>query len=106
MIPLLKNTLIPQRGGAAMSPCWFLAIAAAGLTLRLLGARGDLWLDEIWSLTLLKPLTSIDQIFWRVNYDNNHFLNSAYLYLVGPDTSPLIQRGLSIMLGVFTILAA
>ena len=83
-----------------------LAIAAAGLTLRLLGARGDLWLDEIWSLTLLKPLTSIDQIFWRVNYDNNHFLNSAYLYLVGPDTSPLIQRGLSIMLGVFTILAA
>ncbi|WFP60815.1 MULTISPECIES: hypothetical protein [unclassified Mesorhizobium] len=78
----------------------------AGLVLRLLGARGDLWLDEIWSLTLLKPLTSIDQIFWRVNHDNNHFLNSFYLYLVGPDTSPLIQRGLSIALGVLTIPAA
>ncbi|TIT25126.1 MAG: hypothetical protein E5W81_04450 [Mesorhizobium sp.] len=71
-----------------------LVIAVTGLVLRLLGARGDLWLDEIWSFALIEPLTSIDQIFWRVNHDNNHFLNSVYLYLIGPDASPLIQRGL------------
>ncbi|TGT42593.1 hypothetical protein [Mesorhizobium sp. M8A.F.Ca.ET.165.01.1.1] len=82
------------------------AIAAIGLVLRLLGARGDLWLDEIWSFLLLEPLTSIDQIFWRVNHDNNHFLNSIYLYLIGPYASPLLQRGLSIALGVGTIIAA
>ncbi|MBZ9794491.1 hypothetical protein [Mesorhizobium sp. ES1-4] len=82
------------------------AIAAIGLVLRLLGARGDLWLDEIWSFSLLEPLTSIDQIFWHVNHDNNHFLNSIYLYLIGPYASPLIQRGLSIALGVCTIIAA
>lgn len=82
------------------------AIALAGLVLRLLGARGDLWVDEIWSLELLQPLTSIDQIFWRINHDNNHFLNSIYLYLVGPDASPLLQRGLSIALGVGSIVAA
>ncbi|WP_421912930.1 hypothetical protein [Mesorhizobium sp.] len=63
-------------------------------------------MDEIWSLELLRPLTSIDQIFWRVNHDNNHFLNSIYLYLVGPDASPLIQRGLSVALGVATIAVA
>ena len=78
----------------------------AGLTLRVLGARGELWHDEIWSVTLLRPLTSIDQIFWRVNHDNNHFLNSIYQYVVGPDAAPLIQRGLSIMLGVCTVIAA
>jgi len=83
-----------------------LAIAGAGLILRLLGARGDLWQDEIWTLTLVEPLTSIDQIFWRVNHDNNHFLNSIYLYLIGPDASPLVQRGLSILLGLGTIFAA
>ena len=81
-------------------------IVLVGLALRLLGARGDLWNDEIWSITLLGPLSSIDQIFWRINHDNNHFLNSVYLYLVGPDASSLIQRGLSIVLGVFTIVAA
>ncbi|UCI05551.1 hypothetical protein [Mesorhizobium sp. B1-1-8] len=81
-------------------------IAVAGLVLRFVGARGDLWLDEIWSFALLKPLGSIDQIFWRVNHDNNHFLNSVYLYLVGPDAPPLAQRGLSIALGVATIVAA
>lgn len=83
-----------------------LVIAAIGLTLRLLGARGDLWLDEIWSLVLLQPITSVDQIFWRINHDNNHFLNSIYLYLIGPDASPLLQRGLSIALGVGTVVAA
>ncbi|WP_154674527.1 hypothetical protein [Mesorhizobium erdmanii] len=83
-----------------------LVIAAAALVLRLLGARGDLWLDEIWTFALLEPLTSIDQIFWRINHDNNHFLNSAYLYLIGPDASSLLQRGLSVALGVGAVLAA
>ncbi|MER9682360.1 hypothetical protein NKJ23_24065 [Mesorhizobium sp. M0184] len=83
-----------------------LMIAVTGLVLRLLGARGDLWLDEIWSFALIEPLTSIDQIFWHVNHDNNHFLNSVYLYLIGPDASPLMQRGLSIAFGVATIGAA
>ncbi|MDX8460175.1 hypothetical protein [Mesorhizobium humile] len=76
------------------------------MTLRLLGARGDLWHDEIWSIVLLKPLTSVDQIFWRINHDNNHFLNSIYQYVVGPDAAPLVQRGLSITLGACTVVAA
>lgn len=83
-----------------------LGLAAAGLALRAFGARGDLWLDEIWTFALLEPLTSIDQIFWRINHDNNHFLNSVYLYLIGPDASSLLQRGLSVALGVCTVVAA
>ncbi|TJV69057.1 MAG: hypothetical protein E5X76_26350 [Mesorhizobium sp.] len=81
-------------------------IGVAGFVLRVLGARGDLWVDEIWSLALLEPLTSIDQIFWRINHDNNHFINSIFLYLVGADATPLLQRGLSIALGVGAVFAA
>jgi len=83
-----------------------LLIAALGLALRLIGARGDLWLDEIWSLDLVAKIGSIDQIFWRINHDNNHYLNSAYLYLVGRDAGPLVARGLSIVLGTATVIAA
>lgn len=90
----------------AQLPLMVPVIVAVALVVRLFGARGDLWVDEIWSLVLLKPLTSIDQVFWRINHDNNHFLNSAYLYLLGPGASPMAQRSLSIALGVATVLAA
>lgn len=101
------------RSGSAATQQWSYSlllvisgVVLVGLILRLLGARGDLWHDEIWSITLLKPLTSIDQIFWRVNHDNNHFLNSIYQYVVGPDAAPLVQRGFSITLSGCTVIAA
>lgn len=81
-------------------------IALVGLGLRLLGARGDLWLDEVWSIINLGFADSFDQIFWVINHDNNHHLNSAYLYLVGLDASPLAARGFSIVLGIAAIFAA
>lgn len=82
------------------------AVALVGLALRLFAASGDLWLDEIWSHELVGRLTSIDQVFWRINHDNNHFLNSVHLYLFGPDTPSVVQRALSIVLGVGTVVAA
>jgi hypothetical protein len=81
-------------------------ITVAGLALRTAGARGDLWLDEIWTIELLGHIDSFDQIFWGINHDNNHYLNSAYLYLVGLDSPPLLARGLSIALGCATVAAA
>jgi 4-amino-4-deoxy-L-arabinose transferase-like glycosyltransferase len=81
-------------------------IAVIGFVLRLCGAAGDLWLDEVWSLSLLSGVTSVDQIFWRINHDNNHFLNSVWLYLAGPDASFVVYRALSIVLGTATVFAA
>ena len=111
---MTSDALLPSSGrqlaqsARAQSALWIAlaAIAFAGLVLRLFAASGDLWLDEIWSLELVGKLTSIDQIFWRINHDNNHFLNSAWLYLAGPDASPLVHRALSVALGVATIFAA
>jgi len=82
------------------------AIAAIGLVVRICGAYGDLWLDEIWSLSLVAKITSVDQVFWRINHDNNHFLNSIWLYLMGQDASFFAYRVLSIVIGTLTVFAA
>lgn len=89
-------------------PLWagVFVIVLLGTALRLAGASGDLALDEIWTFQLLGRIDSIDQIFWRISHDNNHYLNSVYLYLVGPDASPLLARSLSIALGAAAIFAA
>ncbi len=55
---------------------------------------------------LLEPITSLGQIIWGINHDNNHFLNSFYLYLTGLDEPVMIQRALSVALGSAAILAA
>jgi len=83
----------------------FFVIAAAGV-LRLIGARGDLWLDEIWTLRLIAPVGSVGEILLDIGHDNNHHLNSIYLYLIGPEASSLAQRGLAVVLGTATVAVA
>ena len=89
--------------GQAASWMAIAVIVVLALVLRLVAASGDLWLDEIWSVELVGRLTSVDQVFWRINHDNNHFLNSVWLYLTGPDVSPLVHRALSIAIGTATV---
>jgi hypothetical protein len=81
-------------------------IVAAGGMVRLIGARGDLWLDEIWTLLLIAPVHSVGGILLDIGHDNNHYLNSIYLYLIGPDATSLAQRGLAVALGTATVAAA
>ncbi len=99
-IPVLPAKLSP--------PHWFaaLAILVIGEALIIYGARGDLWFDEILTLHLLEPVKSFGGIIWGINHDNNHILNSMYLYVVGPDASPIVLRGLSIVFGIASIAAA
>ena len=77
-----------------------------GLVLRVASARGDLWIDEIWTLNLLTTIGSPDQIFWNISHDNNHFLNSLWMYVVGLDGTPLFYRLPSILIGGFSVMAA
>jgi len=99
---------ISVRSDASDSDFWpgIAVIASVGLVLRICGAGGDLWLDEVWSLDLVRRVTSVDQIFWRINHDNNHFLNSVWVYLAGPDASFVMYRSLSIVMGTATVFAA
>lgn len=82
------------------------AMLVAALALRILAARGTLWLDELWSLMLIDEAKARHDLFWILSADNNHSLNTLYLYLVGADAPVLLQRALSIALGSVTVLIA
>ncbi|MGA1797403.1 hypothetical protein VH567_01310 [Sphingomonas sp. 4RDLI-65] len=82
------------------------AILLLGLSLRLWNAHGGLWVDEAWSAQFVAQAGSPWGIVWRVNHDNNHYLNSLWILLVGPYAPPLLIRALSIATGTLSIAVA
>jgi hypothetical protein len=93
-------SISPRLGLPALS---IIVVTLAGLVLRLFAARGELWLDEIWSLQNLEKIHSVGDIFWGMSQDNNHFLNSLWLWIVGPHALPLIIRLEALVCGALTI---
>lgn len=78
----------------------------AGFMLRCFAARGGLWTDEAWSLVHAQQAGDALGVLTRINHDNNHHINSWWLQLVGPDASPMVMRGLSIITSSITIWVA
>ena len=66
----------------------------------------DLWLDEIWSLRLVQQLHSPAEIVTKLWHDNNHPLNSLWLYLLGPGQAEWAYRLLSGITGTATVALA
>lgn len=77
-----------------------------GAGLRIAGASGSLWLDEIWSLQNLAHVAGPGDVFWGISADNNHFLNSLWLWSVGPQAPALVMRAPSILFGLSSIALA
>lgn len=89
MAPSAANPVAPSRRFSwLVLPLLVLAFAAV----RLAGLTGDLWLDEIWSLRMVEQIKSPGEIFTRLQHDNNHPLNSLYLYAVQPAAADWIYR--------------
>ncbi|HEY1302347.1 MAG TPA: hypothetical protein VGF24_02280, partial [Vicinamibacterales bacterium] len=59
----------------------FCGLLTAAIGLRVIAARGDLWLDELWSLSFARQLDSPLQIWTSIHHDNNHPLNTLYLFV-------------------------
>jgi uncharacterized membrane protein len=51
--------------------------------MRVRAAQNSLWLDEIFSIDLLRGITSPLSIFTDIHSDNNHYLNSLWLFFAG-----------------------
>lgn len=66
-------------------------------------ACNDLWLDEIWSLRLVQSLHSAAEIVTKLWHDNNHPLNSLWLYLVGPEQAEWAYRLFAWITGTATV---
>lgn len=60
-----------------------LLLLGVATTLRLSGALNSLWLDEIWSLDLAATVRSPLDVFTSLHHENNHYLNTLFLYLAG-----------------------
>jgi len=78
-----------------------------GGVLRAMAAGGDLWFDEIWSLDHLAMALASDD--WRdlaalLFHDNTHLLNTLWIYLLGPDASPMAYRSLAVFSGTLGII--
>ena len=82
---------------------WLLAAASVSIiVVRLLGAANDLWLDEIWTLELVKPLRSPLEVFTKIEVEH-HTLYTLWAYLLGPDASSLPFRLPALLSGLLTV---
>jgi hypothetical protein len=60
-----------------------IVIVTLAVSLRARSALNDLWMDEIWSLELVRELHSPIEVFTKTHHDNNHYLNSLFIYFFG-----------------------
>jgi hypothetical protein len=80
------------------TPCFLAAVA-----LILAAARGSLWFDEVWSMQLAEQCRGPLDVLAR-HFDNNHVLNTLYLWALGPKlVSDYPYRLLSVACGIATL---
>jgi len=61
--------------------------------IRLMAIMGNLSLDEIWSLNLVtNQINSFHEILTKLHLDNNHILNSFFMYLMGSQVDGVWYR--------------
>jgi hypothetical protein len=86
---------------------WSLGLLlAAAAAARVCGAWNDLWLDEIWSLRLASKISSAWQVFTKIHHDNNHYLNTLWLYVCGFHGNWPGYRIPSILAGIGSVILA
>jgi len=82
------------------------AIVVAAALVRMLAARGELWLDEIWSFRMAGLHSSPLAVFTGIHHDNNHHLNTLYLYFLPESARWMTYRLHTIVAGIGTVLGA
>ena len=55
-------------------------------------ASGPLWLDEIWSVLQVARFDSLSSTLLEFRHDNNHLLQSLWIFAIGVDADPLAMR--------------
>lgn len=80
-----------------------IVIMAVFAVVRLLGVFNDLWLDEIWSIKMVETIKSPLEIFTVLRHDNNHPLNSLFIYGLMPVEADWTYRLLSWFTGSMSV---
>jgi hypothetical protein len=84
--------------------CALLVAVAAALRIR--AAQNDLWLDEIWSLSLAHNVSSLVGVLTSIHHDNNHYLNTLWMVLLPGRSNWWGYRLPSMVSGVATVIVA
>lgn len=85
------------------------AVLALALALRIASAKGDLWIDEVWSLynlDIAHTLSDWQDLLALFFHDNTHPLNTIQLFLIGPDASAPVYRAFSVVCGFAAVALA
>src|ERR1044072_4687402 len=80
-----------------------ISITLLAAVLRFLAAQNDLWIDELIFLPIARQARQISDIFTVFNYDNNHFLNTLWMYAIGPNQPMLAYRVPAIVYGILSV---
>lgn len=71
--------------------------------LRIAAAGGDLAIDELWSLELVRVSAhSLIDVF-QIRHDNNHILNSMFLYLAGANVPDIVYRIPPVIVSILSV---
>ena len=109
-MPALAPHALPVASKVRGSPFYLTAgCVVLGAALRLLATRTDFWLDEIWSWKIAtrvihSPLQALTRP--EAQSDNNHPLNTVFMYLIGPDAPFPVYRLLAVISGIGAIVLA
>ena len=85
---------------------WLVFLVGAASVLRLTCARGNLWLDEIWSIFLAREVQGLADILFHQKIDNNHPLNTWILSFMPMDAPGWLIRTPACIAGGLTAGAA
>jgi len=91
-------------------PLWPLitGLTLLAAVLRAAASFNDLWLDEVWTLWLIAQLVHepSDIVRGFMRHDNNHLLNTLWMYLLGPHLPSIIYRLPSVVAGSLAVVPA
>lgn len=113
----MKLNILTNRPGkretAGDTLALILIVTLAAIFRVLCSFSNEFWLDEIWSIKGVSGLAGIGGVFTDFISDNNHPLNSIYLFFINKlelnlfeNLSYLICRSLSILCGTLSVLLA
>jgi hypothetical protein len=100
---LISNNPDFERKASHLLAYLLVPVVILGIVARILGIFSDFWLDEIWTYFRLTSLKTPLEVFTRFTSDNNHCLNSLFMFLIGNTGHWYLYRLPSLAAGLLTL---
>ncbi len=101
---LPENRACRAGRGGVLAGAMIAVLFAVGVALRVIASKDNFWLDEIWSWTSLRSLSSLRQALTGIQSDN--YLVSLLMFFIGPHAYWTTYRLPSIVAGILSVIYA